>query len=143
MTTLVAAIAAIQDVADAMTGIRDAPDYPPDALNIFPISVCYGVRGTAGGLGGCTSAEYHDTIYCEIHVPRKDLARDVAMLMPYVETFTNDLLEDVTVGSNIPEGIVPPIDWEVLERTFDAAGGLVKTLVLRFTIRIKRINTIT
>jgi len=141
VTTLLGAVAAIQDVADAMTGIRYAPDYPPDSLNIFPCAICYGARGERQGLGGNGWVEAHDIIFCEIHVPRKDLARDVALLMPFVETFCNDLLEDVTLGGDVT-AIEPPITWEVLERTFDAQGA-VKTLCLRFTIPVKLVNAIT
>lgn len=141
MTTLVAAIAAIQDVAGAMSGIRIAPDYAPDAVNVFPAVICYAARGRAGGLGGSTSVEAHHTIYCEIHVARKDLARDLETLMPYVETFTNDILEDVTLGAAV-DCIDGEITWELLERTMDAAGA-VKTLCLRFTIPVKLINAIT
>ena len=56
--TIQAAIAYIQGLAEGLTGIRQAPDFPPEQMNVFPFAVCYPSVGEfrAGPIGlmkGC------------------------------------------------------------------------------------------
>lgn len=95
MSTLQQAIAAIQNIAAALSGMRAAPAYAPDSINQFPFAVSYPAHGSVGG------TDFHQaryTIVTEIHVSRRDLPRDMATLMPYVELFTQAVLASPTLG---------------------------------------------
>jgi hypothetical protein len=98
MATLQQAIAAIQADVRALTGIEAAPDYAPEQVNGFPFSVVYPTSGEfisdiPGSLKGL------HTITIELHIARKDLPRDIAKAMVYVESIPNVLLKTIATPS--------------------------------------------
>lgn len=82
MATLQQVIDQIQTQVRAVTGIRKAPDEPPEQLNYFPFAVCYARTGELR-IGPPDLLHGVHEIWLEIHVARKDLARDVTAVMPY------------------------------------------------------------
>ncbi len=121
MATLDDAIGEIQADIRALDGIRAAPDYAPEQMNAFPFSVVYPGSGeftsdVPGGMKGLHS------ITIELHVARKDLPRDIAKAMPFVQSIPNALLKAVaTQGGDRFGGTIDtfgrityefgPLDW--------------------------------
>ena len=135
MATLQQAIAAIQAKALALEGMREAPDYAPEQLNVFPFAVTYAGSGRWEQMAGWKRGLH--TVVTEIHIARKDLPRDISTAMPYCETFPNSLLADPTLGGvidaiNDVSYVFGPLDW-----------GQTKTIGFRFSITLKQQSSIT
>ena len=88
MATLQAIIDEIQDQVGAISGIRGAPDEPPDSINAFPFAVAY-VESGEYLIGPPQVMTGLHTIIVELHVARKDLKRDVAQVMLYAKSVPN------------------------------------------------------
>lgn len=93
-------IAAIQDVVGAISGIRAAPDTPPESINQFPFAVCYPATGAWTPVSAGWMKGLH-TVVIEIHVSRADLSTGVAQAMPYLLQVANALLRDTTFGGTV------------------------------------------
>ena len=133
MTTLQQAIDAIQDDLGALTGIRGAPDEPPEKITVFPFIVVYASSGEWRSDVPGNKIGLH-VITIEIHVARKDLPRDVEKAMAYSESIPNAMLKAVaTVGGDKFASTIStfsritytfgPMDW-----------GDLKTLGFRFRL---------
>jgi hypothetical protein len=92
-------IAKIQDCAEA-AGARFAPDFPPEQTAAFPFAVTYPSRATWDIQGGGWMKGLV-TVRTEIHVARKDLARDVERVNIFAQAFPNELWSDPTLGGNV------------------------------------------
>ena len=88
MATLQQTIDQIQDAVGAISGIRLAPDEPPDSAPTWPIAIAYVQSGVFEPLAAEHMQGLHD-IAVDLHVPHKDLSRDVAKLMTYVKAIPN------------------------------------------------------
>jgi len=86
MATLQAVIDQIQDEIGALSGIRAAPHEPPESMSAYPFAVAFVKSGnwTLGKPAGCMTG-LHD-IVVELHIARKDLARDYAAAMAYAKS---------------------------------------------------------
>ena len=99
--TLQTAIAQLQTTLGALTGIRNAPEYPPDNASAFPFIIAY------AGPGGFTAGEpagmmkYLGSIVIDLHLARKDLPRDVEKAMAYHDSIPDAILGDTTLGGTI------------------------------------------
>lgn len=138
MSTIQDAIAAIQDVAGGLTNMKEAPDYAPDSINVFPFTVSYPERGRWGGLGGKTAKTGIHTIVSEIHVARPDLPSAIQSAIGFCETFPNALLADPTLAGTV-QTIVDEVTYEFMG--FEYAG--IKTVGWQFRITVKQISAIT
>ena len=97
---LQSAIEVIQDICLTVSGVRAAPDYPPEAANVYPFVACYATTGAfRGGPAGVMTALH--TIAVEIHVARKELPRDVAAVIPYGELVAAALLTLPTLSGTV------------------------------------------
>lgn len=130
-------IANIQDTLGVLTGIRGAPDAPPEQINVFPFIVVYPtggewIFGTAGEKKGL-----HDVVI-ELHVARKDLPRDVVTALGYAESIPNAIMKDPTFGGYA--STFGSIDYD-----FGPLGwGGMETIGFKFTIRrLKMMSAIT
>jgi len=85
MATLQEAISQIQAEIKAISGIREAPETPPESINQFPFALCFARTGeyTIGPPEMMTGIH---TIVLELHVARKDLTRDVPTAMKYAKS---------------------------------------------------------
>lgn len=137
MGTLVQAIAALQDLTGALTGVREAPDYPTGSIGVTPIFLAVPSSGEYTGLNSLLAKNRH-VIALQLWVSRKDLARDVKLLTPYIDTVSNMLLANVTLGGTI-ETIIMPITYTVGAREY----GSATYLVCEWQITVKQENTIT
>lgn len=137
MGTLVAAIAALQDKTIALTGVREAPDYPPGSLGPTPLFLAVPSSGEYNGQNQDLAKNRH-VIALQLWIARNDLARDVTVLLPYIDSVSNMLLKDVTIAGTV-ETIVPPITYTVGAREY----GKLTYLVCEWLITIKQENAIT
>jgi hypothetical protein len=127
-------IKGIMDIVGAVSGIRAAPDYPPESINVFPFAVCYPGTGRiiiepAGVMKGL-----HE-IVLEIHVARKDLSRDVQAAIPFVDSIPLALCGDVTFGGTTST-------WGAIRYQFMPLGwNGVETIGWRFWIESVKVQT--
>ena len=137
MGTLVQAIAYIQNLAGALDGVREAPDYPSGSIGVTPLFLAVPSSGEYTGLNRLLAKNRH-VIALQLWVSRKDLARDVKLLTPYIDTISNMLLANVTLGGTV-ETIIMPITYTVGAREY----GSATYLVCEWLITIKQENAIT
>ena len=122
------AIAAIQDEVSAITTLRLKPDYAPEIISVFPAIITYARSGKAitGEFG---IAEYRHNIVSEVHIPRKDLARDLTTLMPFIE----DVIEELTLGDTALGAIIEEFD-QITYEVGPSKYADTDTLMIRFVI---------
>lgn len=97
--TILDAVAVIQAKAIAAGAIA-APNVPPEAMSQFPFSVCYAAEGSVSADDATAKTGKH-TLICEIHFARNLLPQAVALATPYIESMTNALVKDPTLGGNV------------------------------------------
>lgn len=98
MATLQAAIDQIQSAVGGISGIRKAPDEPPDKLSQFPIAVAYASEGVYG-MGPAGSMTGVHTIVVELHVARKGMPRTVQQSMVYGKSIPNAIYDALMEGN--------------------------------------------
>lgn len=136
MGTLVQAIAALQDLTGALTGVREAPDYPPGAIGPTPTFLAVPSSGQYTGQNQDLAKNRH-VIALQLWVSRNDLARDVRDMLPYIDTVSNLLLKNVTLSGTV-ETIVTPITYTVGPREY----GNQTYLVCEWQITVKQENAV-
>jgi hypothetical protein len=97
MATLQAFVDQVQDAVGALSGIRGAPDEPPEQIAAFPFAVAYVRDGSYEEKQGTLLGNH--TVVVELHVARKDLARDVAAAMGYAKSIPNAIYDARRDGS--------------------------------------------
>ena len=137
--SLSGALARVQVLVGALSGIRRAPTDPPASMNVFPFSIAYVGAGewTEYSNGG---KQFLGDLMLELHVAFKDLPRNVAELMTYAESIPNAILGD---GSNLNSTVssVNGIRFDGL-RVVAYAQGL-ETLAMVWAIHVKMQNALT
>lgn len=129
MATLQDAIDQIQAVVGAVSGIRKAPDEPPDQLNEFPFAVCMAASGSFR-VGPPEIMQGVHTLVLEVHVARRDLTRDIQRLMPFAKSVPAAILAAYAAGTLTAVQVIGGIRYEL-----GALGwGGFETLGLRFWI---------
>lgn len=132
-------IQAIQDLMLTVTGIREAPDYPPEQLSDFPFAIAFPGEGvhdintlTSNGTG---ERKFLGNVVLELHVSRVDLPLAVANSIGFGDTIPNVLLKNPTLlGTADTFGSV--------SQTFGELNwGDTQTLGFRFTINDIKIRT--
>ena len=120
----VAAKNAFVDILGALSGVRIAPDNPPDSLNQFPFAVCW-VRDYSYSktrLGNLFSNGSH-ILVGQIHIARKDLARDIATLEVYPDLVRTALQNDPTLAGTVInitsyEAKINPGQWDTQQTLY-------------------------
>lgn len=134
---LQSAIDAIQDIMLTISAIREAPDEPPEAINVYPFAVCFAGSGEWHQEPAGMKKGLH-TITLQVHWARKDLPRDIQKAMALVETIPNEIMDDPTLATTV-DTIIDPITY-----TFGALSwGGVDTIGFDFKIRVKIQSAIT
>lgn len=134
------AIARIQDIALAMTGItlKSAPDYPIEAPDPLPFGAAY----LTGGEFRVTNATMHHNfpnIRVEFHFSRVNLKQAYQQINAVALEFPKRIAGDPTLNNTITTvlaGIEHPIPYEV--RPFE--WGQIATQMLAFTIPLKTLQ---
>ena len=127
------ALDAIITVVSAVSGIRQAPTNPTDNPSAYPFAVSYVMDGQLVN-GAMGTRKHLVNIAIELLTARKDLARDMALISPYIDSISSALLAEVSdsgdrFGSTISafEGI----NYELLPEV-NYAG--VQMIGYRFTM---------
>lgn len=92
--SITGAVSRLQTLADNISAIRFTPSTMPDLLPGFPAAVSYIESFDAERVSYGFSRTLY-TIVTEIHVARKDLARDYALLDDLGPTFAQAVLDDI------------------------------------------------
>jgi hypothetical protein len=128
------AIQALQAHAMALSGMKAAPDYPPEAANVFPFSVAYPAKGRLVGEAGWTKALH--TIFVEIHCNRSILPKAVEQATGYLTAYPARLLADPTLGGQVDTILMSDGQPVVYEFGRLEWGG-VPTVGIRFQVTFK------
>jgi hypothetical protein len=95
------AIPAVQDILAAQTGVRAAPDNPPDKVaEAEPVSICMAGPGTIDYFDGCVYFR-PITLRLWLTVAHKDTARNDAKILPYGDSVPAALWADPTLSSTV------------------------------------------
>jgi len=107
MATQQAALLAVVAKVAAVTGIKQAPNYPTEKIGIFPYAAVYPGSGTHAGGTASGSGNYvgerlslYDIIV-EIHIARKDLPHDLQAAYPFADSVPDALLKDPTLSGTV------------------------------------------
>lgn len=134
MATLQDAVGGLMTLVDAVSGIREAPDYAPESIKTFPFAVGYAKSGTfefgvAGEMKGL-----HD-IVVEVHVARKNLRSALKTAMGFSDSVPAAVMADPTLGGNVDT-------FEEITYEFGALDyGGAQTIGFRFTVKNVKIRT--
>jgi len=129
------AIAKVQELAGAVSGIRAAPEYLPESINIFPFLVCYAGSGSFEIAPAGVMKGLHNIIL-ELHVARQDLPRDTKNVMQYSDSIPQAIMADPTLGGTV--STIGSISY-----TFGGMQyGTQQTLGFRFTIQSVKLQTV-
>ena len=113
--SLPGSIEALAAHARSISGVKYAPDYPPDNIGVFPFSVIYIENGQIMAEAADQSRNIVRVIV-EIHVSRVLLATAIETATGYIETYGDLLVNDPTLGgacAAIPMGISENITFEM------------------------------
>lgn len=127
--TVTEVVAAIQDVAAALAGMRSAPDAPPEQAGAFPFAVTY-ASGVESVRDRYSANPVTWTFTTEIHVQRRDMARDVSQVTPIASAFlaalTTELEQAAQVQIDSVQAVFGGSEW----------GG-IETRAWVFTTRVR------
>ena len=129
-TQLLDAIGEIIDEIKTISGIRAAPDVPPENNDLFPFVLVYPDYGVYEyGMPIGYERALHN-IAIELHIARKDLPRDYSTVMSLIDEIPIELgkLLKASGFSNLQT-------WESIEYNFQSMNYAgVETLGVRYTI---------
>ena len=132
------AIAEIIDKLQELSDIRRVPDAPPENNDQFPFAVVYPITGTYEQIMTQRMKGLH-SLNIELHVARKDLPRDYALVMDLIDQIPNRLMKahmDSEFSNLATFGIIEytfgPLSWagvDTLGITYTITGLKVETEV--------------
>lgn len=134
--TIQAAIEAVNDIILAnVTGVKGALDYPPDSLPEELVMLTYYGGGTSETQSSGMTKDLFDII-SELHVFRKDLPRDMRLLMENLDDVRDALHTDPTLNATVSTfgyvEITPPMPADY--------NGM-QTLMMRYILKNVKINS--
>ena len=91
-------ITALTTKLEEMTGVKDAPEHPPEKLNQFPIVVCYFVRGEFNYSAGGPCIGMH-TVYADVHLARSSLPHDEQYARPFILRGLSKIADNLKMDS--------------------------------------------
>ncbi len=97
MTETIDLIAARVQVHAAACGAKQYPTYPPDQAAAYPFSAVFPGAGAWTGMSG-EWAKALETIVCEIHIQRRNLAVETAAANAFAWALPKLILADPTLG---------------------------------------------
>jgi len=115
MPTLAEVVAAIQDVAGAVTGIQSAPDTPPDQIpGAGAIAICFPAGGTvqevtAGRLRG------DHILHLMVATPARNLRTDWDRMIGFGDTIPKAILAGGTLSATVLQTTEIPYTFGPME----------------------------
>jgi hypothetical protein len=125
------AIAGLQDIAGSVTGVRVAPDYAPENLNIWPAAIAFPESGTITSESDAWYIGLHNLIL-ELHVARGDLPKVLEKIIPLGEDVYEALLADPTLGGTV--STYGDLTYEFGPMEYGSPPGAAATFGWRFTL---------
>lgn len=101
--TLTGAITAIAAVVAGVNGVKSAPAMPTEQMSDYPFAMTYLTGGNieVSPIGTRRSLI---SVAIDLLTPRRDLALDMAILLPFVDSIPAALLAEVSDGGDIFSG---------------------------------------
>lgn len=99
------AIARIQTIARGLTGMVEAPEYPPENMMQFPFAMTYYRQGNTTLQMGWRKGLH--TVFTEFHLARQLLPGTVKAAMPFYERFLAAIEDDPTLDGTVSTVISP------------------------------------
>ena len=93
------ALSYLQGEVAKLSGIKEAPVAPPEAMVQFPFGLAYVSSFTS--IGGSGFEEVLDTLVVEIHVARQVLPKSFPIALGFRNDVIGILLADPTFGGNV------------------------------------------
>jgi hypothetical protein len=138
MGTLEEAATELMALIEDVSGMKAAPDKPPESINMFPFAVAYPSTGELFQ-EGYKAYRNRAVLALEVHVGRSNLPTDVDALYPFLERVADVIMDPDnatlsgkvdTIVADEPSGGIPwtfgELDW-----------GDTKTLGYRFLVKVK------
>lgn len=125
-------VARIVTVVKAVSGIRTAPDYPPDQIAAFPAVLVYPSTGTINTGDFGIADGLHD-VAVEIRMPDKDLPHAMEVLIPFLTSIPVALTADPWMNQQCEA--FPRITYSLFYSTYDTT----QTVGFRFIVEKIRI----
>jgi hypothetical protein len=132
------AVSEIVDELQTISGIRRVPDEPPENNDQFPFAVVYPLTGLYTQ-GPAQLMKGLHSVNIELHVSRKDLPRDFALVMSLIDEIPWQMMKRLNDGewSNLATiGVIEytfgPLSWagvETLGVTYTMTGVKVETAI--------------
>ena len=121
--TIVAAIAAIAGVVSGVSGIKSAPAYPHEQMTESPFAITYLVNNEIN-IGPVGSKKSLASIAVDVLTVRRDIALDLAILLPLVDTISAALVSEMTPSGDIFSGTIDTFERLLVEfiPSIDYAG---------------------
>jgi hypothetical protein len=127
------ALDAIITVVSAVSGIRQAPTNPTDNPSIYPFAVAYVMDGKL--INGAIGTRKHlVNIATELLTARKDLARDMALITPYVDSIPSAFIAQVSDSGGRFGGTISAIGDISYELLPEVNYANVQMIGYRFTM---------
>mgnify|MGYP006883557982 FL=1 len=127
------ALDAIVSVVSGISGIRQAPTNPTDNPSIYPFAVCYVMDGQLVN-GAMGTRKHLVNIAIELLTARKDLARDMALISPYIDSICAALIAEVSDSGDRFGGTISAFEGVNYELLPDVNYANVQMIGYRFTM---------
>lgn len=132
------AIAGIQDVVKAISGIRSAPDYAPDIASVLPMAITYPENGEYNHFTGGSYTALHN-IVIEVHYPRTDLVKAIKSSIDMIDAIPAALIADPTCNGSIQT--FKNITYTYGSMTWGEGANNLTTFGVRFTLNNVKLQT--
>ena len=129
--TVVGAVTAIASVVGGVSGISSAPTYPFETMNESPFAVTYPMNGGID-IGPVGSKKQLVNIAIDVLTVRRDLATDLAVLEPFLDTVPAALLAEMGTSGDIFSGTIDTFSGLRFEFLPDMNYGGVQMIGYRF-----------
>lgn len=124
-------------IESGLSGVKVAHDETPETLSEFPAFINFPSSGTfTVGPGGQGVKKHLATLIAEVHLTRQILPQAEAAARPYIESFADAILADVTLGGTVDS--VLEIRWTYGVLAF----GAEQHLGCRFELDYKAVEVI-
>jgi hypothetical protein len=131
-----AVVSRLQVIAATVTGIRNAPDALPDQIALFPAAISYleSFEEDAGMVG---SDNVIYTAVTELHVARKDLPRDYAVLDGMAALFVAAVRSDSRSNTAGTLGVIASAIGNATGNLAESSWGVQDTLAWSIRVPFK------
>lgn len=133
--SLQTAITRISAILGDISGIKSAPEQPPESSSAFPFGIVYPDSGQIEAEYSFTSKAIHN-LAIEVHFNRSNLPQAVKEMVPVITLIKQALIEDPTLAGTV-DTIVATSENRIEYTVINADYAGVQTLVLRFVVTVK------